>query len=194
MATVPNLTREDIAADLQFMEQVGAYEPAIEAARAHGIIPAIFLALASRESRGGRLIAGRGWTSDGGHGHSIFQVDDRSWPSFTRRVDPSDHARYARFAAGYLADLFNQFGRWDLALAAYNAGPDDAEVVRRTGIPADRVTTGKNYVSDVARRARIIRDLRPETAPGGQQPLRAGLVTGTAAIGLLIIGYQLRYG
>jgi hypothetical protein len=179
-----------MAADLRFMREIGAFEPAVRAARAEGIPPAIVLAIASRESRGGRIIAGRGWRGDQGHGHSIWQVDDRSWPGFTRRVDPSDHMRYANFAASLLRDLKDKLGSWTRAVAAYNAGAGGVRQVLEQGLIPDAATTGGNYGRDVSRRARWIRDLHPELGTGHRPiPLKGALAV--AGIGFaLLVGYR----
>jgi len=60
-------------------------------------------------------------------------------------VDPWDPKSAIMGAARYLRNLYNQFKRWDLALAAYNAGP--GRVQRYGGIPPIRET--QNYVKNI---------------------------------------------
>jgi len=50
-----------------------------------------------------------------------------------------------RFGAEYLAAMYNETGRWDYALAAYNAGPGNVE--RYGGVPPFRET--RNYVRNI---------------------------------------------
>ncbi len=56
---------------------------------------------------------------------------------------------YENIEAGvrYLRKLYDEFGRWDLALAAYNAGPE--RVRRQRGVPPIRET--RLYVKKVLR-------------------------------------------
>ncbi|MEO9872585.1 lytic transglycosylase domain-containing protein [Ekhidna sp.] len=59
--------------------------------------------------------------------HSNWYVDDRMDP-----VEATDAA------ARYLKDLYRMFGRWDLALAAYNCGPGNVrKAIRRSGYKKD---------------------------------------------------------
>ena len=57
-------------------------------------------------------------------------------------VDPTDPAQNLEGGARYLRAQFVAFGSWDLALAAYNAGPE--AVRRHNGIPPYAET--QNYV------------------------------------------------
>ncbi len=58
------------------------------------------------------------------------------------RVDPHDPAANLDGGARYLRMMYNKFGTWRLALAAYNAGPE--AVTRHAGVPPYRET--QNYV------------------------------------------------
>lgn len=55
-------------------------------------------------------------------------------------VNPHDPGQNLEGAARYLRAQFERFGSWDLALAAYNAGPE--AVVRFGGIPPFAETQG----------------------------------------------------
>jgi len=60
-------------------------------------------------------------------------------------VDPTDPEQNIEGGVRYLRQLLDRFGRLDLALAAYNAGP--AGVIRYGGIPPYAET--QRYVDDV---------------------------------------------
>lgn len=55
-------------------------------------------------------------------------------------VDPGDPAQNLEGGARYLRQMFDRFGSWRLALAAYNAGPEAVE--KYDGIPPYQETKG----------------------------------------------------
>ncbi len=60
-------------------------------------------------------------------------------------VDPGDPAQNLDGGARYLRQMYDRFGSWRLALAAYNAGPEAVE--KYDGIPPYQET--KNYVLSI---------------------------------------------
>lgn len=96
------------------------------AARRHGIDPELLAAVAAQETGGPGSNAGRNVVGDGGHGHGIFQIDDR-WHSFATTPGAMNPAKNADYAAGMLHDLLQQNGGdAHRALSAYNAGSPTA--------------------------------------------------------------------
>src|SRR5580692_1117415 len=96
------------------------------AARRYGLNPNLLAAVAAQETGGPGSNAGRNVVGDGGHGHGIFQIDDRSHP-FAQSAAAMDPASNADYAAGMLQGLLGQFGgNVHQALSAYNSGSPDA--------------------------------------------------------------------
>ncbi|MGZ3509122.1 MAG: transglycosylase SLT domain-containing protein [Vulcanimicrobiaceae bacterium] len=104
-----------------------AFAPAIaQAASRHGLDPRLLAAVAAQETGGPGANAGRNIVGDGGHGHGLFQIDDR-WHSFASTAAAMDPARNAEYAAGMLSGLISRYGgNIRKALSAYNAGSPNA--------------------------------------------------------------------
>ncbi|WP_041527291.1 lytic transglycosylase domain-containing protein [Paracoccus aminophilus] len=103
-------------------------------AKKHGIPEDLFLRLVQQESGwnpGARSVKGA---------HGLAQL----MPGTAAKlgVDPADPYQNLEGGARYLRMMYNTFGSWPLALAAYNAGP--AAVAKYGGIPPYQET--KNYV------------------------------------------------
>jgi hypothetical protein len=96
------------------------------AARRHGVDPKLLAAVAAQETGGPGSDSGRNVVGDGGHGHGLFQIDDR-WHAFARTAAAMDPAKNADYAAGMLSNLLKRFGgNVREALSAYNAGSPTA--------------------------------------------------------------------
>lgn len=104
-----------------------AYASPIAAAAArHGVDPILLAAVAAQETGGPGSDGGRNVVGDGGHGHGLFQIDDR-WHAFARSPAAMDPAANADYAAGMLSNLLHKYGgNVRRALSAYNAGSPDA--------------------------------------------------------------------
>lgn len=105
------------------------------AARRHGIPEDLYLRLIQQES---------GWNP-----HAVSEKGARGlaqlMPDTARMlaVDIEQPAENLEAGARYLSMMFERFGNWRLALAAYNAGPE--KVTRHGGIPPYAETT--HYVA-----------------------------------------------
>jgi hypothetical protein len=117
------------------------------AARAHGLDPKLLAAVAAQETGGPGSNSGRNVVGDGGHGHGVFQIDDRTW-SFGASAQAMDPAANANAAASILADdLARSGGNVRAALSTYNSGSPAGTGTKTTW--ADGATLG--YADSVLR-------------------------------------------
>lgn len=114
-------------AQTQLAQQGVRYAPQIaRAAARHGVDPALLAAVAAQETGGPGVNAGSNIVGDGGHGHGLFQIDDR-WHAFARSSRAMDPGSNADYAAGMLSGLLQRYGgNVGEALSAYNAGDPHA--------------------------------------------------------------------
>lgn len=116
----------DPAASRLAAEGVAYSSEIAAAARSHGLDPKLLAAVAAQETGGPDSNAGRNVLGDGGHGHGIFQIDDR-WHAFASTPDAMKPAQNADYAASMLSGLLKQYGgNVRAALSAYNAGSPTA--------------------------------------------------------------------
>jgi hypothetical protein len=104
-----------------------AFAPQIAAAaQRHRLDPTLLAAVAAQETGGPGATSGANVVGDGGHGHGVFQIDDRyhAFASTAAAMDPGQNADYA---AGMLSGLLHHYGgNVHAALSAYNAGSPTA--------------------------------------------------------------------
>lgn len=129
------------------------------AALDYGIPVHVLLGVASRETNCRNIIG------DGGHGHGIMQIDDRSYPAWCNRGIWKDVGESIRMGAYVLAEKRRQISpsipvedRLKVALAAYNAGTRHIIHDYFSGV-VDRHTTGQDYSKDVLKRAEVFKEL-----------------------------------
>jgi hypothetical protein len=104
-----------------------AFAPQITAAaERYGLQPALLAAVAAQETGGPGATSGANIVGDGGHGHGLFQIDDR-YHAFATTAAAMDPAQNAGYAAGMISGLLQKFGgNVKAALSAYNAGSPTA--------------------------------------------------------------------
>lgn len=117
---------------------------------------------------------------DGGHGHGIMQIDDRSHRDFTSspdwKIPRANILKGAEILAQGKRSLTSDAGDEtvsdELVYAAYNAGVAGAlKGLRETGDPS-RFTTGHDYGKDVLARAAVFAKLLAQPSPVAPQPQR----------------------
>jgi len=117
------------------------YLPALAAAESDWGIPQDLLARMAYEESHFRPDIISGATASPAGAQGIMQIV----PAYHPDVNPLDPFAAITYAAQYLAQLYNQFGSWQLAVAAYNAGPGNVQ--KYNGIPP--FTETQNYVRDI---------------------------------------------
>lgn len=124
------------------------YAPQIDAAaRAYNLDPRLLKAVAAQETGGPDSDSGHNIVGDGGHGHGVFQIDDR-WHDFAKTSAAMDPGKNAMYAAHMISDNLQRYGgNVHEALSAYNAGDPRATGTKTTW--ADGKTLG--YADSVMR-------------------------------------------
>nr|WP_244515885.1 lytic transglycosylase domain-containing protein [Pacificibacter marinus] len=103
-------------------------------ARRHNVPADLFLRLIQQES---------GWNPKAkSHKGALGLTQLMPQTARVLGVDPHDPKQNLEGGARYLRQMYNKFGSWRLALAAYNAGPGAVE--KYGGVPPYKET--KNYV------------------------------------------------
>lgn len=160
---------------LNFPKRIKRWLKEIYAAHlCYDLDPVILAALMDRESLGGDALMpqGAGGTGDDGHGLGLMQIDRRYHETFVNAIcagsnellwrDPAFNVLYG----GQLlrSNLSRSSENYHVAVAGYNAGLSRILGAMANepniGLSAellDQFTTGKNYVSDVFRRAEIFK-------------------------------------
>lgn len=83
-------------------------------------------------------------------------------------VNPHDPQSALNGAARLMASYYRKYGRWDLALAAYNGGPGAVDYYLKHGYFPTSETT--NYVSAILGAAGIPSGAEPGSSPFGTEP------------------------
>jgi len=119
----------------------------VAAAQRHHVDPRLLAAVAAQETGGPQSDSGRNIVGDGGHGHGIFQIDDR-WHPFAQTPAAMDPGSNAEYAAQMLSGFVKQNGGdVHAALSCYNAGSAKAAGTKTTW--GDGTTLG--YADSVLR-------------------------------------------
>jgi soluble lytic murein transglycosylase-like protein len=81
----------------------------------------------------------------------MFQIVPRWHPT----AEPLDWRKAADYAAGYLTQLYRQFGTWSKALAAYNWGPGNVSKYGLSRAPTETENYYKQIMADIGLQAGI---------------------------------------
>lgn len=124
------------------------YIPVIDSAANNNNIPQSILSAALNQESGFNpdVISGKKPSSTGAQGIAQFMPETAKGMG----INPLDTTQAINGMAKLLASYKNRFGSWDLALAAYNAGP--GAVQQYKGIPPYPET--QNYVKNIMQNAK----------------------------------------
>lgn len=126
MNAIAPLTGALTAAGVNYAPQI------VGAAERYGLDPRLLAAVAAQETGGPGQNGGHNVVGDGGHGHGVFQIDDRSH-AFATTAAAMNPAANADYAASMLSGLLHRFGgNVRAALRAYNSGSPTASGTRTT--------------------------------------------------------------
>lgn len=143
-----NISPADLAGERKRAGQAWPFIDTFE--RQYGLPAGLLYAVGSRETNLTNEVG------DGGHGHGVWQLDDRSH-TIPAGFDRNVQAQAAK-AAAMLAALIKQFaaygppGALRCALAAYNAGAGTVQYNVAHGLGVDHGTAGNDYGADVFER------------------------------------------
>lgn len=153
-----NISAPELVAEVGRASQQWPFIWAVEAAWAlpHGLL----MAIGSRETNLTNEVG------DGGHGHGVWQLDDRSH-NIPAGFDQNVNQQAICAAQMLRAELAAQGGSVDRAACVYNSGQ-----------PADQYTTGGDYGADVAERLAVIQQHFPaQTTASEENPME--IIAGT---------------
>jgi hypothetical protein len=164
-----------------------AFAPQIAAAAQHyNLDPTLLAAVAAQETGGPGATSGANVVGDGGHGHGVFQIDDR-YHAFASTAAAMDPAQNADYAAGMLSGLLQKYGgNVHAALSAYNAGsPTATGTVTNWGGTklgyADSVLAHQAQLGGTSRDAQIADLAETSAGVNGLQSLAASASSASTA-------------
>ncbi len=142
------------------------------AAERRGLDPRLMAAVAAQETGGPGADSGANVVGDGGHGHGLFQIDDR-YHAFAQTPAAMDPAKNADYAAGLLSRLLDRYhGDVHAALSAYNTGSPTATGTTTTWGDGQRL----GYADSVLRHLESIEGTQADLAaenPGNMARVNA---------------------
>jgi hypothetical protein len=172
-----------------------AFGPQITAAATrHNLQPRLLAAVAAQETGGPGSDSGRNIVGDQGHGHGVFQIDDR-WHAFARTPAAMDPAKNADYAAGMIASNLERYGG-DVhkALSAYNAGSPTATGTKTDWGDGQPIGYADSVLRHYARLAGGPADPTAPPAPADARDSAASVDALRGAAGILSSGTQLAPG
>ena len=137
--------------------------------KSHGLPIGLLLAVGARETNLTNEVG------DGGHGHGVWQLDNRSH-EIPVGFDGDVKAQAIK-AAEMLAGLIADFGELGPALAAYNTGSGNVSKRLALGLSPDLDTANGDYSADVLERLDVVQHTLKVTSS------HAATTTTTTALG-----------